>query len=81
MKSSPTAELVIVGKKYLQFAQELMAKFISNRIVLAMENKSDLPLFINRESRNEETMIYVCFNKSCKLPVSSVEEAIKQLEN
>jgi len=39
-----------------------------------------LPLLKNKYVKGE-TMIYVCVNKSCKLPVSKVSDAIEQINS
>lgn len=76
----PTAEIAIVGKDYLTFAEHLQKKFYPNKIISAAEETDDLPFLHQRKAINDETTIYVCYDKSCKLPVQSVNEALLQLE-
>ncbi len=80
MKSNPTAEIVIVGPEYKEFASDISYRYIPNSIVMATEVESSLPLFEGRSARKGETTVYVCYNKACKLPVTTVADAIKQLE-
>jgi uncharacterized protein YyaL (SSP411 family) len=44
------------------------------------KKESSIPILKDRYQTNE-TLIYVCINKSCNLPVRSVEEAIDQIKN
>lgn len=77
--SSPTPEIIIVGKESQAMATSLNAMYIPNKIIQAMENGSNLPLAKDKSSLDGKTTIYVCFNKTCQLPVHSIEDALKQL--
>ncbi len=74
---SPTAEIALVGKDFLQFRKEIDSRYYPNKILCGTENASQLPLLENRTSKPDETLIFVCYNKTCQLPVKSVEEAVK----
>ncbi len=73
------AEVVIVGNDLEDIRKELHQHPLPFVLTLGTKTKSDLPLFEGRESKDGKTMIYVCFNKTCKLPVSTVKEALDQL--
>ncbi len=75
-----TAEISVVGEDFLTFSQELQKNFYRNKVISAGFKSNDLPLLKNKTAINGKTTIYVCFNKSCKLPVQSVNEALQQLE-
>ena len=79
-KAAPTAEIVIIGDDYLEYRNELAAKHITNKVLMGSKEESDLPLMKEKSTLRGKTTIYVCYNKTCKLPVNSVEEAIKQLK-
>ncbi|MCG8311011.1 MAG: thioredoxin domain-containing protein [Cytophagales bacterium] len=79
--SHTPVEIAIVGKKYLEFAREIQRFFIPNKVLVASQERNDYPLLKDRKAVNGKTTIYVCFNKSCKLPVHSVREALKQIKN
>ena len=72
------AEVVIVGKE----AKKLMKEFHQHHqpfaLTLGTTTKSELPLLQGRDQKEGDTMIYVCINKTCKLPVRSVAEALNQ---
>ena len=75
--SSPIAEIAVIGPDYKKVGTELSDYFNPSKLVLATGSKSDLPLFKERAAINGQTTIYVCYNKSCRLPVHTVEEAKK----
>jgi len=72
----PQVEIAIVGKDYKEKGREIQQTFIANYIINACEKSSDLPLLQNRSVINDKTTIYVCRNRTCKLPVNTVEEAL-----
>ncbi len=81
---TPTPEIVIVGKNYKEIAQKISSVYIPNKVIVAAKNeeegqKSVVPLLAMRPVMNNQTTIYVCKNKTCQLPVNSVDEALKQI--
>ncbi len=74
----PFNEIAIVGKHVDEKLKELYQLGITNAIFALNANASDFPLVKNRYVE-AQTLIYVCENGTCQLPVSSVEEALKQL--
>lgn len=76
---SPTAEIAIVGKDYLQLRKEIDSRYYPNKILSGTNSESQLPLLENRTAKSDETLIYVCYNKTCQLPVKTVEEAFEML--
>ena len=71
-------ELIIIGKDARQLLQQISRNYLPNVLIAASETRSELPLFKDRFVK-EKTLIYVCKNKACLLPVESVEEAMKML--
>ncbi len=69
-------EVAIVGANAMQRTQELNQHYIPNILIANSTKSGDLPLIKDRFLESE-TLIYVCVNNSCKLPVSSVDEALK----
>ena len=46
---------------------------------MSANKSSELPL-LEGKFLNGETTIFVCVDKTCKLPVNTLEEALKQIE-
>ncbi|WP_442590665.1 thioredoxin domain-containing protein [Pedobacter sp. AW31-3R] len=66
-------EIAITGDHSDQVKKELSKRYIPNKIVLAGTN-STLPLL--KDKQTFETKIYICRNKSCQMPVTTVDEAV-----
>ncbi len=75
----PTVEIAISGKELKKFAQEIHSQYFPNKIIVGTESKSNLPLLEMRDAKPDKTMIYVCRNKACLLPVGTVAEAWAQI--
>lgn len=71
-------EIVFVGAEAHNKRKQLDNTFVYANIV-GSTNESELPLLKNRYM-SDKTLIYVCRNKACKLPVENVNDAIKQIE-
>lgn len=76
----PFYEVAVVGKNASPLIKSLHQNYVPNTLVVGSTSESDLPLFEDRYF-NDGTFIYVCKNTTCKLPVETVESALKQLEN
>lgn len=72
-------ELVIVGNNVDEIFLDLHKHYHTNTILAVSEVSSELPLLKNRWKQNE-TLVYVCKDKTCGLPIQSVSEVLKQLE-
>lgn len=79
-KTQPTPEIVILGKNADKLRSSLAAQYIPNKVVLGSTTTSNLPLMEGKYAIDDKTTIYVCFNKTCKLPVHTVESALKQIK-
>ena len=73
------AEIAFTGKKIKTLRSEFLQQYFPFSIIQGTEDKSDLPLLKDKVSTNGESTIYVCYNKTCKLPVHTLEEAKLQL--
>lgn len=71
-------EIAVVGEKAKSLTKELHRKYIPNTLLSGSVTKSSLPLFEGRYV-SDGTYVYVCRDNSCKLPVATAEEALKQL--
>ncbi|KAA0988939.1 thioredoxin domain-containing protein [Dyadobacter aurulentus] len=78
-RAVPTAEIAIIGEQADAMRKDFDRFFIPNKIVMGTSQGSDLPLLKNRTDINAKTAIYICYNKTCQLPVTEVEKALEQL--
>ena len=78
--SHPFYEIAVVGPNAAQLVKDLQKNNIANTLIVGSAKESELPLFEDRYFE-DETYIFVCQDRVCKLPVTTVEQAIKQLEN
>ena len=74
LRARPTAEIVIMGPEAHQFRAELDSEFYPNKVLCGTTDKSELPLLQHRGTMDERTAVYVCYNRACQLPVTSVAE-------
>ena len=74
----PFYEIVIVGDNANELLKEIKTHYILNAVIAATETKIDSGLFKSRWV-DGETLIYVCENQTCQLPVKTVEEAMSIL--
>ena len=80
LRVRPTAEIALVGPDAQTFRRAIDARFFPNKVLAGTETQSTLPLLEQRGPINGQTAIYVCYNRACQLPVTSVEamwEAVK----
>lgn len=76
----PPAEVVISGSDALALRQELHSHYLPFMVTVGSDHESNLPLLQGREPKLNQTQIYVCYNKTCQLPVTQVSEAIQQIQ-
>ncbi|NJC26451.1 hypothetical protein GGR27_001950 [Lewinella antarctica] len=73
-------ELVIVGPGAAAAAKQFLSRYRPGLLVAATETANDdLPLFRNRYLTGE-LRFYVCENRACRAPVSTVNEALLLLD-
>ncbi|MGH1436523.1 MAG: thioredoxin domain-containing protein [Lewinella sp.] len=70
----PPYEVAIVGERWQSLNHELQASYLPNALFLGGPDEGSLALLENK-AVEEETFIYVCRNKICKLPVQTAEDA------
>ena len=68
-------EVAIVGGAVFEKLEELNTSYLPNKLIVGSVGENELPLLKNRYV-DGKTLIYVCVNKACKLPVSEVDQAI-----
>ncbi|MFB6306685.1 MAG: thioredoxin domain-containing protein, partial [Flavobacteriales bacterium] len=75
----PVYEIAVMGQNALSKRKEFNKKYIPLKVFLGNKKDEDLPLLKNKYDPSN-TMIYVCENKTCKLPVKETEAAFEQIE-
>jgi hypothetical protein len=79
--TSPFRQTVISGKDAEAKRKNLATHYLPNVLLAgSSSNNSELPILSNRFVA-DKTFIYVCENKTCKLPVESSAEALKLLSH
>ena len=73
-------EIAIVGEDYGKIGKEILKNYLPNAILVGSPNEGSIGLLKNRY-RDKETLIYVCIDGTCKLPVDRSEEALEQISN
>ncbi|PHS54433.1 MAG: thioredoxin domain-containing protein [Lutibacter sp.] len=72
-------EIAIAGQHALDKLTEINSMYIPNKLIAGSTKKSTLPLMEGRYNENE-TLIYVCVDGACQLPVSDSKKALNQLK-
>ena len=73
-------EIAIVGEDYEKVGKEIHKNYLPNAILVGSPKEGNIGLLKNRH-RDKETLIYVCIDGTCKLPVESSEKALEQISN
>lgn len=74
----PATEIAIVGKDWKEKLVQFQKNYLPSAIYSGGEIEGTLPLLENKLAEGR-TMIYVCKNKSCNLPVENVAHALTQI--
>ena len=79
--STPGAEVVVAGRKGLSYPDELLRKSLGPVLLIASDAKSQelIPLAKGKNSLDGKTTYYVCFGKTCQLPVTDLNSALEQI--
>jgi uncharacterized protein YyaL (SSP411 family) len=72
-------EVVISGEEALTYRMELHRHFLPDIVTVGTTRSGTLPLLEGRDAKQGITMIYVCKNKVCSLPVNNTADALTQL--
>lgn len=71
-------EVVVVGANAAEMVKELNTNYLPNIIIAGSKGEKDGSLFENRYVP-DETLIYICENNTCKLPVKETKIALESL--
>ncbi|MEO8234703.1 MAG: thioredoxin domain-containing protein [Flavobacterium sp.] len=77
--SEDNKELAICGDNALLNSYEINAKYLPHIIIAGSTKKSELPFLENRFIENEN-LFYVCQNRTCLIPKSTIQEIFNNLE-
>ena len=72
-------EVAIVGENASSLNKELLTSYIPNILITGSTKESNQPLLENKFVENE-TLIYVCVNGTCKLPQKVLSKALKSIK-
>jgi len=79
---SAMAEVVVVGKAPVSVAMQMQQAYIPFGLFMGTSTTSELPLLSEKTNPpGHDFTIYVCYNKTCKLPVHSTGEALQQIKS
>jgi uncharacterized protein YyaL (SSP411 family) len=78
MISHSNYEVAIMGAEALQKNSEMQKNYLPNSLFMGGVEEN-LPLLENKLP-GKGTLIYVCVNKTCRLPVSDVSRALQQIK-
>jgi len=68
-------EIAIVGDDALKIRNEMASKYLGNSILLGSKKEENLDL-LKSKYVEDATMVYVCQNKVCKIPVENAVDAL-----
>ena len=74
----PFYEVGIVGDNFESERSEIGKMFLPNIILFGGENEGSLEILKNRYIAGK-TLIYICENRVCQLPLENLEKAVKQI--
>ena len=77
--NNPPIEIVLVGPEAHVYGDTLHRYFLGDILLTGAVENSMIPL-LHDKLPAKESLIYVCQNKVCQLPVSTVEEALEQIK-
>ncbi len=79
-QTSPLYEIAILGNDFKMKRQQFDSHYLPNAIFMGGKTEGSLALLENKLVSGKTT-IYVCREKTCKLPVEEVEKALQQMRN
>ena len=74
----PFYEVAVVGDSAIEKKKLLQSNYLPNSVFAGALNSGELDLVKNRY-QEDQTLIYICLQGSCKLPVESIDETLAQL--
>ena len=78
-KTKAYFEIAIIGDNYAKQVELLNQNYLPNAMFMGGKKEGSIPLLEHKHVKGK-TLIYVCLNKSCKLPVETASEAFIQID-
>ena len=75
----PFYEIAVSGENFRGSVEKMNNTYLPNALYIASKSESEMALLQNKYVKGK-TMIYVCVNKSCQLPVENYSEALSQIK-
>ncbi len=69
-------QIIISGPEAKTWVQKLHAMYIPNAIIIRVHESSQIPLLADKKT-GAKTMVYICKDKVCQLPVESIDDALR----
>jgi uncharacterized protein YyaL (SSP411 family) len=73
------AEIAFIGPDAKNLKEEFNKQYLPFAITMGTSTESQLPLLKGKTLLNDESAIYVCYNKACQRPVTNLTEALEQI--
>jgi uncharacterized protein YyaL (SSP411 family) len=80
LKIKANKQIVVIGKDALQWKKTIDNYFIPNTIVAGSVTESNLPI-LQHKYKSDETLLYVCENRTCKKPVNNLQDFLLEDNN
>jgi uncharacterized protein YyaL (SSP411 family) len=78
--TNPFYEVVVAGKNAMEVNRYLINNYNPNILIAGTTKENNtLPLLLYKYNE-DETLIYVCVNGTCKLPQTNIKKAIESIE-
>lgn len=77
----PSYEMVFCGENALELRKEINQEYLPTVLIAGCVSEHDEISILENRFVKAKTLIYVCRDNACKMPVETIEEALKQLTN
>jgi uncharacterized protein len=73
-------EIVVIGNSMMPLVKDVLLQYLPNKIIQSAKGKNNMPL-LSQRADPEKTLIYLCKNYVCKVPVENVKKLMVSVEN
>jgi uncharacterized protein YyaL (SSP411 family) len=71
------SEVVLLGRDFRDIGKKIQQHYSPFVLFMGAAKQSNLPLARDKQTTGDQTTVYVCFNRTCASPVTSVESALE----